>query len=329
MPVRRGRKFRGGSWAHLNLLRRGVRNSLSAGGGESGPVTVGGGTIVSDDVPTLSDGMYTLSKTYTNGGGAGLDIAAIVAAFSTTMHSFAFLDEGRRMMVVSTGGVKNQSMTLSTGYDLSTATLTGAAYSGSIPVGVHGFYENEAGNESYYGVQTNFDDFQFRQNSTQYESENKVPDSTITKTTMGGDSTDGLIGMCPTGNYVWALQDRPTDQSTVICRALATQWDVTSGSSNDEGSIEADWATLPAMQLNGTLWMSGDGKTLLAWDSSSKIYRMDMATAWTPSAGVTVTSCTPTGVTVGHKCVWSPDLQKMWSFNRNSSGTIYEWDLVS
>ena len=33
MPVRRGRKFRGGSWAHMHLLHRGVYADIESGGG--------------------------------------------------------------------------------------------------------------------------------------------------------------------------------------------------------------------------------------------------------------------------------------------------------
>ncbi len=271
----------------------------------------GGSSIVVPDVDA-----YTATGVEYNDGGTGGagDISTIDDALGSEIYGFDFNDDGTVVFVCSWGNSNTHaSFTLSTPYDLSTATQSGSTETQFINFtgmrmaddGTHyGYFNAGSDKADAHALTTPF-----------VIVGTDVLTSSILDTEIGSnDSTDYAMGMSGDGLYVAGLVEISNVKHLGMA-IMNTAWDFDDVASFATVNVATEMAAVGGgATFQQNCYVVNGGGTVLFFNNGT-LYKIDLTTPGDPSGGVTVTS----QAYDNNLCAFSRDLTRMWTINRTNS----------
>ena len=250
------KRYRGGSWAHLHMLRRGIRNAAAnPAGGPAAPVFPDAsgwnyGTDGDGATYVLTDG---------TGGDGGTGLAPVLDVISNTNRRLTgadFSEDGLAMVACSLDGIF-ATFALTTAFDPSTATQTGSSHTGHTTC--TGVRFNEDG--TYVTWLQAVDRFYIMPLATPYVVESTdTPTGNIAKLTLIGysNSHDPIHAMNQDGTGIWTYGVTAAGIHNFAYMPLSTPYDFTS-----TGTLVVNTATghgnIITTPWGGSLWVQADG----------------------------------------------------------------------
>lgn len=320
------KRYRGGSWAHLNMLRRGVRNSLGAA-----PVEAVTGPPAADGWDVGVDGANaTASYTDGTGGSGGTGLVPILDVIDVTSRRLSGIDfspDGLICVVCSYSG-EVATFTLSTAYDVSTASLLGTALTGqTLATNVH---FNEDGTHVTFMRST--DILSILPVATAYTIDgDTVSVDTLTKTELMGYSSshDPIHTMAQDGTGVWSYGRIDVTTHTIVWTPLGTAYDF--GTPGTPVSSNVDYTNIVSTPVDGGIIASSDGKTIQMFSGAAAqtMQNFELAVGFTPDGTEVNTSSSDLDITQNFDMAsWSKDYERLFVWNGPFTPVLYEFALV-
>lgn len=310
------------NWAKINLLHRGVRNSL---GGGSAPEP-------SDDLPA-ADG-WTLNRTYTDGGAAGLDIAAIldiIDAGGREVDAIGFNADGTTAYCGAAGAQGPlASFALSVPFDLSTAVRTGTNCTWGGYSFAYGYLPVSADESRIWGPSYGQDRIWPLTLSTPGEvNTGDAGSPSITDTQMASpdtaDASDGTFWSDATNGIYAGMTFEISNVPYVTIGTMDPAGDITSFTAGSHFDLSGQLANIPHNAQSGMM-LAVDGLSIYIWDGvAGTLWRWDMSTPWDCSTMSNPTSASYTSVY--DLAFIATDASRMFFINRAAGGShaVYEY----
>jgi len=252
------KRYRGGSWAHLHMLRRGIRNAAANPDGAAAPVFPSPSSSAWNYGTDGDGATYVLTDGTGGDGGTGLaPVFNVISNANRRLTGMDFGADGLTLIASSSDGTF-ATFSLTTAFDPSTASQTGTTHTGHTSASNVRF--NEDG--TYVTWQQAIDRIYIMPLATAYVVETTdTPSATsLHKLDLMGYSNnhDPVMTMNQDGTGVWAYGVTALSTFNLSYLPLSTPYDFSS-----KGTVVSNTTTNRANEISipwgGSLWIQADG----------------------------------------------------------------------